>query len=45
MTVIAVLEDESGGLPDLERQFRRNDLVGKTANAVGAEIATNHEIP
>ena len=45
VAVIAVLEHQPGGLADLERQFRRNDLVGPAANAVGAEITTNHELP
>ena len=45
MAVFAVLEDQPGGLADLERQFRGNDPVGPAANAVGAEIATNHDIP
>ena len=45
MAVFAVLEDQPGGLTDLERQFRGNDPVGPAANAVGAEITTNHEMP
>ena len=43
--MLAILENETGGLPHFERQFRRNDLVGQPANTVGAEITTNHEIP
>src|SRR3974390_287182 len=42
MTVFAVAEDEPCRLPDLERELGRNHPVGPTANAVGAEIATNH---
>src|ERR1035437_5646877 len=37
MPVLAVLEDQPGGLPDLERQFGGNDFIGPAANAVGAE--------
>src|SRR5687768_2944779 len=43
MTVLAALEVEAGGLADLERQLRRNHLVGETANAVGAEIFASHD--
>ena len=43
--MFAVPEDQAGGLADLERQLRRNHFVGPAANAVGAEIATNHEMP
>src|SRR6185437_4476710 len=42
MAVIAIAEDQPGRLPDLEREFRRDDAVGTATNAVGAEIATNH---
>ena len=45
MAVVAVLEHQPGGLPDLERQFGGNDPVGPAANAVGAEITTNHAMP
>ena len=44
MAVFAILEHQPGGLADAQRQFGGNDLVGPTADAVGAEIATNHEI-
>ena len=45
MAVLAVLEHQPGGLADLERQFGGNDPVGPAANAVGAEITTNHAMP
>ncbi len=45
MAVLAVLEHQAGGLADLERQFGRDHAVGPAANAVGAEITTNHELP
>ena len=43
MTVIAIFEDQPGGLADLERQFRRNHPVGPAADTVGSEITTTHE--
>jgi hypothetical protein len=42
MTVIAALENQAGGLPNLERELRRNHAIGPAANSVGAEIATTH---
>ena len=47
MAVLAALEDEAGGLADLERELRRDHAVGAAANAVGTEIFASHalEIP
>ena len=42
MAVLAVLEHHARGLPDLERELRRDRAVGAAANAVGAEILANH---
>ncbi len=43
MAMLAIAENEPGRLADLERQLRRDHAIGPAANAVGAEIATNHE--
>ncbi len=43
VAVFAVAKHQPGGLPDLERQFRRNHAIGPAANAVGAKILANHE--
>jgi hypothetical protein len=40
--VIAVLENKTGGLSDLQREFRRNHAIGPSANSVGAKIAATH---
>ena len=45
MAVLAVAEHEARGLSDLERELRRDDLVGPAANAVGTEISARHEKP
>ena len=43
VAVLAALEHEAGGLPDLERKLRRDHAVGAAADAVGAEIFASHE--
>ena len=45
VAVVAVLEHQARGLPDLERKLRRDRAVGAAANAVGAEILANHALP
>ena len=45
VAVFAILEHQPGRLTDLERQLGRNDPIGPAANAVGAEITTNHAMP
>ena len=42
MAVIAAAEGQPRRLADFERQFRRDHAIGATANAVGAEILTDH---
>src|SRR5580700_5128772 len=42
MAVLAAAEGHPGRLAHFERQFRRDLAVGATANAVGAEILTDH---
>ncbi len=42
MAMLAATETQARGLPDLERQFRRNDSIGKATDAVCAEILANH---
>src|SRR5262245_40719683 len=43
MPVIAIFENQSGGLPDLKRQFRRNHPIGEAADTVGPEITASHD--
>ena len=38
MLVIAVSEDQPGGLTDFQRKLRRNHPIGPAADSVGAEI-------
>jgi hypothetical protein len=45
VAMLAAAEHQSGGLSDLECQFRRDHAVGAAANAVGAEIFTDHGSP
>ena len=42
VAMVAAAKDQPGRLPDLERQLRRDHAIGAAANAVGAEIFTNH---
>jgi hypothetical protein len=45
MAVVAALEHQSGRLPDLERQFRRDQTVGKASNPIRSEIFAAHVTP
>jgi len=45
MAMLAVAEDQPGGLPDLERELGGNDFVGPAANAVGPEISARDVLP
>jgi hypothetical protein len=45
MTMVAAAEDQTGRLPDLERQLRRDLAVGSATNAVSAEVFANHVLP
>jgi hypothetical protein len=45
MAVIAALKHQSGRLPDLEREFRRNQTIGTAPNPVGTEIFAAHVTP
>ena len=42
MAMVAALEGEPGRLPHLHGEFRRDQAIGLTANAVGAKIFTSH---
>ena len=44
VAVLAALEDQAGGLPDLEREFGRDHAVGAAANAIGTEIFASHAV-
>jgi hypothetical protein len=41
--MVAAAKDQPGRLPDLERQLRRDHAVGTAADAVSAEIFSNHD--
>ena len=45
MAVIAALERQAGGLPDLERKFRGDEGVRPSANAIGSEEFFRHQFP
>ena len=45
MAVLAALEHQPGRLPDLERQFRRDQAVGAAPNPVRPEIFAAHVSP
>jgi hypothetical protein len=45
VTMVSAAEDQTGRLPDLERQFWRDLAVGTATNAVSAKIFTNHVPP
>ena len=45
VAMVAAAEDQTGRLPDLERQLRRDLAVGTATNAVSAKIFTNHVPP
>ena len=45
MAIVAALEHQSRGLPDLEGELRRDEAVGHAANAVCAEIGAAHLCP
>jgi hypothetical protein len=45
MAMIAALKHQAGRLTHLERQFRRDQTVGKAPNPIGTEIFTAHMTP
>jgi len=45
MTMIAALKHQAGRLTHLERQFRRDQTVGKAPNPIGTEIFAAHMTP
>src|SRR6202022_4954099 len=45
MTVLAALKYQSGRLPDLERQLRRDQTVGAAPNPIRSEIFAAHVTP
>jgi len=45
VAMIAALEHQSGRLPDLERQFRRDQTVGTAPNPIRTEIFAAHVTP
>ena len=45
VAMFAALKHQSGRLPDLERQFRRDQTVGPAPNPVRTEIFAAHETP
>ena len=42
MPALAAMKDEARRLTDLERELRRDLLIGQTANAIGAKIVAGH---
>jgi hypothetical protein len=45
MAVIAALKHQTGRLPYLERELRRNQTIGTAPNPVGTEIFAAHVTP
>ena len=45
VAVLAALEHQARGLPDFERQFRRDHAIGPAPNAIRPEILAAHATP